>query len=215
MSSIWESLYGPEGQFSQGKTGVLLGATQTSPQPSKDTTMHKIGYAVLGLGLVALIVLGVYYGVRAYKKKQDEKKMTPTNPASANGSAMLGATNGGANGSMPLSPYYPPVVPSTSQRNVPGIPQQDPGNENSASAWWHNVDMYDQISQTAISPFSGWYPAAPQPAGVNRGDYYRGYGWWNSGPYESGYLTYPSNFIPLSTTQVSVTDLHPFCSKQR
>jgi hypothetical protein len=208
MSSIWEA------------EPVVIA-------PPKPVVLVKksnpLGWLLLvGLVIIASTILGIYIYER--KKKKDQEAAA----AGGNGS-LTGGSNGGsgsllggsaatsgfeASGLTP-SPYYPPAASPVSSLTVPGVPQEDPGRPGSDAAWWHNVERYDMVSQTAVNPYGGWLAASPTIQGRDRGQFYRGYGSWNQGPYQSGFLTFPSNFIPLSTTQISVTDLHPFCSKQR
>lgn len=190
----------------------------------KSSNLVFVGIAIV---VVAGLALSIWLLVRAYRKDHPKTPnvISPTNIQPGGGSTNgLPATTLGATTSHPwidnsqLTSFYPPAVSSASQLNTksfPVIPAEDMGRAGSDAAWWHNVDVFDEISQTAVSPFGGFWPAAPEVANRSRGDYYRGYGGWAPMPYNGGYLTYPSNFIPLSTTQISVTDLHPFCSKQR
>jgi len=213
MSSIWESLYGPGGQFSGSQSGLLgSSAPATAPTPKAKPSALQVGLLVGGI-IVAIAIFGIL--LYEYKKWKANKLFpVPLNPPATQGASLALAQKGTA--AVGSSAYWPPNAPAVSSITVPGIPQEDPGRPGSDAAWWHDVERWDQISQTAMSPYSGWWPASPTIEGRKRGDYYRGgYGSFESGPYNSGYLVYPQNFIPLSTTQISVTDLHPFCSKQR
>ncbi len=225
MSSIWESLYGPNGKFSGSNSNGLLGASQpASVVVTKSKTGRFALWAILAVVIVTAIVLG--FALFEYRRKKDEEKQAA---AIASGTAPLPPSSGFSLSTTPVyegaiqpklstteaSPFYPPLAPSSSQPKP--IPQSDPGRPGTEAAWWHNVERYDLVSQSAVDQFGGWWPAAPEIQGRSRGQFYKGYGdgVWQSGPYLGGYLTFPSNFIPLSTTQISVTDLHPFCSKQR
>lgn len=206
MSSIWEST----SSVAVPQTGILV-------QPKKS----NFGWIFLiGLAIIASVILGIV--LYESKKKKDEEAAAASSSASGGGALLGGSpTMSAANAAAAAftgtstTPIYPPQARSASSLINPGIPQQDPGRPGTDAAWWHDVERYDLISQTAVSPWGGFWPASPTIEGRSRGQFYKGYGSFSSGPYNSGFLTYPSNFIPLSTTQISVTDLHPFCSKQR
>lgn len=190
--------------------------------PSSKTT-RDVAFIGLAILVVAFLGLGIWLLIKVYRK--DHPKPIATTPSNSTLASPLQAftsnTALGATTSHPwidqrqLASIYPPAVSSGSQLTSKSFPLPDPGRQGSDAAWWHNVDVFDEISQTAVSPFGGFWPAAPELSSRSRGDYYRGYGGWAPMPYNGGYLTYPSNFVPMSTTQISVTDLHPFCSKQR
>lgn len=110
--------------------------------------------------------------------------------------------------------YQPPNVAPPHNEAQWKSTLNDPGKSSSDATWYHNVNKFYDISQFRVSPYGGWWPASPYLAS-SRGDSFRGYGGYAPLPYNGGYLVYPSNYDPVSTSQLSTTNLYPFCMKQR